>query len=280
MKKLLLITLFLLSGAITAQDIFKKEDKFAEETHFFTRQREANLEGGSFLTRRYVYFKFHVIQKKGENNIDYAYISIEANLPSWMFIEPGESLVLKTESGEFIKLKGRGSIESRRVLGPEKINEIATYLVGKNEFSRIANSQKIEFRILGSNQTITGEWGENTMSDARAMSAEFFNNTAFSSQEKRLQKKRLGIQFYTLEEKIVKALDLAINEGVIVLNVENNSLAQKAGIMQGDIVTGFNDNKVSKHEDLLEMIQNTPANTLFQIKIWRAGQNLTFEFKL
>jgi serine protease Do len=59
-----------------------------------------------------------------------------------------------------------------------------------------------------------------------------------------------------LNPYIVKALDLSINEGMIITSIEKNSPAYKAGLREEDVVVSVNDQEVRSREEFIEVISS------------------------
>jgi|SRR5476651_1987221 hypothetical protein len=56
LRAVALTTGLLFSDPAISQPIYQKVDTFSGVTHYFTKRRDANLEGGSFFSSRYVSF--------------------------------------------------------------------------------------------------------------------------------------------------------------------------------------------------------------------------------
>lgn len=95
-----------------------------------------------------------------------------------------------------------------------------------------------------------------------------------------VQRPYLGISGRTITEKIKEIYGIKTN-GVLVANVEKGSNADKAGILQTDIITNFNGIEIKSIEDLSEAIKKCKANDTVSIKIIRNGSDeLTLSVKL
>ncbi|MGC9122556.1 MAG: S1C family serine protease [Thermoplasmata archaeon] len=66
----------------------------------------------------------------------------------------------------------------------------------------------------------------------------------------RLPKLKLGISGISIDESTPKRIRDELNYGVYVIDVKQGSIAEKNGIMKGDIILEFNGNKVYSIEDL------------------------------
>lgn len=163
-----LLLLALASGTPLAQgkdvSIFQNKDKFSGNTVYFTEQERPNLEGGSFVSMRYVYISFNALAPVHAPEIAYS-INIEANLQDWIFIREGESMILLVD-GQSIPIRGLGSSGARSVssLG---VKEIALYPFSIELLRKLASAQRIEFRVYGSQGNITGEFTPRIMEQLR-----------------------------------------------------------------------------------------------------------------
>ena len=66
-------------------------------------------------------------------------------------------------------------------------------------------------------------------------------------------------------------------EGVVIAEVEDGSVAGRAGLQKGDIVLGVNGQRVASTKDLDRLLKNAPA--MWEISISRGGQVLTSLFQ-
>jgi S1-C subfamily serine protease len=60
----------------------------------------------------------------------------------------------------------------------------------------------------------------------------------------------VGGQTVPLHRRLVRALELAVESGIWVMSVEPDSPAQKAGLLEGDIIIGYGDRLISSIDDL------------------------------
>ena len=100
----------------------------------------------------------------------------------------------------------------------------------------------------------------------------------------------LGISGGTITPELAKALNLPVNEGVIVQTVVKGSPADKAGLeagntaatingqevrLGGDIITEANGKKIKSMEQLVEAIQDSQPGDELELKILRDGHEKT-----
>jgi S1-C subfamily serine protease len=105
----------------------------------------------------------------------------------------------------------------------------------------------------------------------------------------------IGISGGTITPELAKAVNLPVEEGVLVQTVIPNGPADKAGIeagstsatingeevrLGGDIITEVNGEKVKSIEELVELIQESKPGDQFELKILRGGQEKTADVTL
>jgi len=85
----------------------------------------------------------------------------------------------------------------------------------------------------------------------------------------------LGVQIQNVTPDIAKSLGLDPNEpkGALVAAVQDNSPAQKAGLKQGDVITGVNGREIDKVHDLPRLVAETPVGQTLDITVMRNGKS-------
>lgn len=90
----------------------------------------------------------------------------------------------------------------------------------------------------------------------------------------------LGIMGKTITENVKYAYGLN-TDGVIVVEVEEDSNADKAGLQAGDIITSFNGQDIKSVDDLSTAISGCKANDTVSVNIVRKGvEKITLEVTL
>ena len=77
----------------------------------------------------------------------------------------------------------------------------------------------------------------------------------------------------------IKAQDTEDGKGVKVLEVADESPADKSGIKEGDIITSFDGKTVNSADDLAEAAQEAREKSSVSVKLTRAGKAQTIEIK-
>lgn len=161
MLKIIFLTLFCFAFPLFSQAIYQKTDDFTNQTHYFTQDREAKLVGGSFWSGRYVRFHLFAV------NLTRPYYSIvvSTHTDGWVFIKKGPSLLLKVNGKNIVSLIGDGSVGSREVITSSLVAESASYEITLSQFQEFSKAEKVEFRLVGGEQTITGEFSPEFLAD-------------------------------------------------------------------------------------------------------------------
>lgn len=69
-------------------------------------------------------------------------------------------------------------------------------------------------------------------------------------------------------------------QGIYVLSVEENSPAEAAGIMSGDIITKFDGQSISSYAELQDLLQYFGAGSTTDITVQRPEQGQYVEYTL
>jgi membrane-associated protease RseP (regulator of RpoE activity) len=91
----------------------------------------------------------------------------------------------------------------------------------------------------------------------------------------------LGVVLSDLDSaEQAKGSKLAIENGVLVKNVREESPAAKAGLMKDDVIVEFAGEKVRSAAQLRRLVRETPPGRSVSIVVTRAGKNQTLTAKL
>jgi len=90
----------------------------------------------------------------------------------------------------------------------------------------------------------------------------------------------LGIYPQDIDRNLAEAYKLARPQGALLTRVSPDSPAQEAGLQSGDIILQYNDVKIMRASDLLNLINRARPNDSFRADIQRDGKPLTVNGKL
>jgi len=82
---------------------------------------------------------------------------------------------------------------------------------------------------------------------------------------------RIGIYLADVNKDVAKALELPVGTATLVSRIEKNGPADKAGLIEGDIILKFNDNEIEKSTELRRLSAATQPGTTVNLRIWRKG---------
>jgi S1-C subfamily serine protease len=81
----------------------------------------------------------------------------------------------------------------------------------------------------------------------------------------------LGGQRARLQRRLVLNHGLTGDSGILVLHIERDSPAARAGVREGDVVVGFGDGSVASVDDLHRLLTETRIGTTAQLVVLRGG---------
>jgi serine protease Do len=90
----------------------------------------------------------------------------------------------------------------------------------------------------------------------------------------------LGVVLTDLDSEQAKGSNPAVENGVLVKSVREESPAAKAGLMKDDIIVEFAGEKVRSTAQFRRLVRETPAGRSVSIVVNRAGKNQTLTAKL
>ena len=87
-----------------------------------------------------------------------------------------------------------------------------------------------------------------------------------------VQRGFLGVHIQSVSEEIADSLDMEKAMGALVTRVVDQSPAQKAGILSGDVITSYDGKPINKMRDLPKLVALTETNTQIAVQVWRRGK--------
>ncbi len=85
----------------------------------------------------------------------------------------------------------------------------------------------------------------------------------------------VGGQNVPLNRRFVRAFGLTGNSGVLVVTIDERSPAAKAGLMEGDVIVGFDDQPIAGIDELHRLLSDERVGVPSHLKIVRRSQSLT-----
>lgn len=80
-----------------------------------------------------------------------------------------------------------------------------------------------------------------------------------------------------LHRRLVLFHNLPIESGVLVISVENNSPAQRAGLVEGDVIIGFDDQTIESVDDLHKLLTEHWIGVKSELTIIRRSEKVVLE---
>jgi S1-C subfamily serine protease len=80
-----------------------------------------------------------------------------------------------------------------------------------------------------------------------------------------------------LLRRVVRFFDLPVESGILVISVEANGAAQRAGLREGDIVVGFDGQPVEAIDDLHRLLTEARVGVRAPLTVIRGAERLTLE---
>lgn len=263
--------------------IYEHTDTFTGNTLYFTKQEKPKIEGGSFISERYVYINFIALSPMTDPSAAYG-IKVEANIPDWMFIAAGKTLALKLD-GKLVSLYGAGSMENREVVY-DGVQEIAYYSFSLETLRQLAAAQTIEFRVSGDKNQITGIFTDRMMQELRLFSQDAPGLIAANTPAKGVPENasvpgnvtspqlplKLGASFVALPPSLAGSMKLEPGHGLLLIGIVPELPAAKGGLKVGDVMTSFDGVQTDKPETLQSLVAAHTKGMPAVVTIVTAGQ--------
>ncbi len=96
----------------------------------------------------------------------------------------------------------------------------------------------------------------------------------------KVRRAAIGIRTAELNPKIAGRFKLPVNLGVLAYQVISDSAADRAGIKLRDVIMEFAGERVRDPGDFQEIVERKPVGSMQQVKIYRAGKEITLEVEL
>jgi serine protease Do len=90
----------------------------------------------------------------------------------------------------------------------------------------------------------------------------------------------LGVQLQMLSSDLRRQLDVPWGQGALVSEVFPNTPAEQAKLQPGDIIMEFDGHKVGDRDDLVDIVERSAPKKTYDMKVLRAGKEVTLAVKL
>jgi serine protease Do len=87
----------------------------------------------------------------------------------------------------------------------------------------------------------------------------------------------LGVSIQDLTPELAKSFGLKETQGALVAKVVPGGPAEKAGILQGDVVVKFNGQPVTGSKDLSRIVATTPVGQTVAVRVTREGKTIDIQ---
>jgi serine protease Do len=86
----------------------------------------------------------------------------------------------------------------------------------------------------------------------------------------------LGVSLYTVDQVAVRQLKLAVDKGILLIEVVDGSPAAQAGLEPGDVIVGMGGKEVADIQELTRVLHTSKIGEPLEIVFWRGDvQNTT-----
>jgi serine protease Do len=132
-------------------------------------------------------------------------------------------------------------------------------------------------RVIGVNTAIYSPNGGN-VGIGFAIPAELAKQVVAQLEEKgSVERGWLGIRIQPVTPEIADSLGLDKPEGALVASVIENSPAEKAGLRQGDVILGFDNETIKDPHALSRVVAATKVGADIPLKVWRGNKAMTLD---
>jgi len=90
----------------------------------------------------------------------------------------------------------------------------------------------------------------------------------------------LGVSIQPLTSELAKGFGLKEPNGVLIADIVQDSPAEKAGLVSGDIIIEFDRKKVDSPQELQKVVAATAPGRAVPLKVWRDKAEKTLEIKI
>ena len=95
----------------------------------------------------------------------------------------------------------------------------------------------------------------------------------------KIRRGHIGVagQNVTLQRRLVHQHSLAVTSGILVISVEPNGPAHRAGLREGDVIVAYGSHPVASIDELHRLLTEEQVGTKIELTLLRSGEKLTLE---
>jgi len=85
----------------------------------------------------------------------------------------------------------------------------------------------------------------------------------------------LGVGLYTVDQLAIRQLDLAVDSGVVLVEIVPGSPADRAGLQRGDVVVEIDGQAVTEVQEFTRILHASEIGQPLEVKYWRGSTEYT-----
>ena len=95
----------------------------------------------------------------------------------------------------------------------------------------------------------------------------------------KIRRGHIGVagQNVTLQRRLVHQHSLAVTSGILVISLEPNGPAYRAGLREGDVIVAYGSHPVASIDELHRLLTEEQVGTKIELTLLRSGEKLTLE---
>ena len=95
----------------------------------------------------------------------------------------------------------------------------------------------------------------------------------------KIRRGHIGVagQNVTLQRRLVHQHSLAVTSGILVISLEPNGPAHRAGLREGDVIVAYGSHPVASIDELHRLLTEEQVGTKIELTLLRGGEKLTLE---
>lgn len=95
-----------------------------------------------------------------------------------------------------------------------------------------------------------------------------------------VERGRLGVMLQEVDSRLKEKKKLAVDYGVFISEVEEGSPAEKGGIVVGDVIVKFDDQRIDDSNDLIRAVRSAESGNDLKVGLYRGTEQKTVTVRL